>query len=397
MKDFIPFALHDIDDADIAEVVDTLKSNWITTGPKAKIFEDDFAKYIGAGCAVALNSATAGLHLALECFDLKPGDKVITTPYTFTATAEVIRYFNADPLFIDIKENDYNIDPKKIERFCRDECLLKDGVLFHKKTDSPVKAIIPVHIGGCPCDMDEILDIARRYNLKIVEDAAHALPSTYKGKRVGTLSDITVFSFYATKTITTAEGGMAVTNNPQYDKRMRIMGYHGIDRNAWDRYSGEVPRWYYEVVEAGFKYNMTDIAAGLGVQQLKKADAFYEKRRRIASIYNKELSGIREIELPKFEIKEKASSWHLYIIKVNSRRISRDDFIKGLFKKGVGASVHFIPLHIHPYYRDKYRLSPEDFPVAYDCYKRVVSLPIYTKLREEDVLRIVDSIKELIC
>lgn len=395
MTDFIPFGLHDIDDNDIAEVVDTLKSNWITTGPKAKLFEENFARYVGARYALAVNSATAGLHLALDSIGLKPFDEVITTPYTFTATAEVIRYLNADPVFIDVREEDYNIDPEKIEEFCNEDCLFKDGVLYHKTSGRSVKAIIPVHVGGSPCDMDAIKEIAVRYNLKIIEDAAHAFPAFYKEKKIGTISDITVFSFYATKPITTAEGGMVVTDNPAYYERMKIMRIHGIDRDAWNRHSGNTSNWYYEVTDAGFKYNMTDIAASLGIQQLKKVDSFYEKRRWIASIYNKELKGVRELKLPKFDVSDSSNSWHLYIVKVVSPRFSRDDFILRLHEKGIGTSVHFIPLHMHPYYKNRYNFSAEDFPVAHECFKKVVSLPIYTRLTEKDIYRIVNTIKGL--
>jgi len=393
-KNFIPFALPDIDEDDIKEVVDTLRSDWITTGPKTALFEDIFSEYIGSKHALAVNSATSGLHLALECVGIKPRDKVITTPYTFAATAEVIRYFDADPVFIDINKNDYNIDPRKINEFCLRECVVRDRVLYHKKTNAPVKAVIPVHIGGCPCEMDEIGRIARRYHLKVIEDAAHALPSFFKGRKIGTISDLTVFSFYATKTITTAEGGMVVTDNPEYHKRMKVMRLHGIDRDVWGRHQDKRPGWYYEIIEAGFKYNMTDVAASLGTRQLKKADLFHEKRKWIASAYNKGLKNIKGIRLP--DCGKNTHSWHLYIIELDPGRFSRDDFISKLYEKNIGASVHFIPLHIQPYYRNKYNFAPMDFPAAYECYEKVVSLPIYTKLTEENVRRIIDTIKELL-
>lgn len=393
MDNFIPFALPDIDENDIAEVVDTLRSNWITTGPKARAFEEAFSKYTGARYALAVNSATAALHLALESVGLRQGDKVITTPYTFAATAEVIRYFNADPVFIDVRKEDCNIDPAGIEKFCSEECAVKKGVLCHNKTGSAVKAIIPVHIGGVPCDMDAISRIAKKYGLKVIEDAAHALPVSYKGKRVGTISDITAFSFYATKTITTAEGGMAVTGDKALYERMKVMRLHGIDRDAWNRYSGNGAGWYYEIIGAGYKYNMTDIAASLGIGQLKKADSFYEKRKHIARIYNKGLKGIKGLELPPHAMD--GSSWHLYIVKIDSDKVSRDDFIKKLQEKGIGTSVHFIPLHIQPYYRDLYKLASDDFPVAYDSYKKSVSLPIYTRLTDNQVASIVSAIKEI--
>jgi dTDP-4-amino-4,6-dideoxygalactose transaminase len=243
--------------------------------------------------------------------------------------------------------------------------------------------------------MDSLTDVAKRHNLKIIEDAAHALPSNYKGKKIGSISDITVFSFYATKTITTAEGGMVVTNDPAIYDRIKVMRFHGIDRNAWDRYGSKIPKWYYEIIDAGFKYNMTDVAASLGIQQLKKVDIFYEKRRRIASIYDKELKSIDGIELPVFDSNDKSHSWHLYIIRLDQKKFNRNVFIEKLYEKGIGASVHFIPLHIHPYYRDKYGFKPEDFPVSYDCYKKVVSIPIYTKLNDSEIDKIISSIRDL--
>lgn len=389
-SDFIPFALHDIGREEIKEVIDTLKSNWITTGPKTALFEKKFAEYIGGGYALAVNSATAGLHLAMECINLQPNDKVITTPYTFTATSEIIRYFKADPVFIDIKHEDYNIDPRGIEKFCSKDCIMKNKVLYHKRSWSPVKAIVPVHIGGSPCDMDKILQLAKRYNLKVIEDAAHALPCAYKGKRIGTLSDITVFSFYATKTITTAEGGMIVTSNPEYCKRIKLMRLHGIDRDIWNRYCGKRPEWQYEVIDAGYKYNMTDISASIGIRQLEKADYFYKKRKRIALIYNSELKYIPNIRLPLYK---NGHSWHLYIIEIESPTILRDDFIKKMYKKGIGTSVHFMPLHLHPYYKKFYNFSPEDFPVSLKSFMKVVSLPIYPKMTDKHVYRVTQAVK----
>lgn len=379
-------------DEEIAEVVDTLKSNWITTGPKTKLFENNFAQYIGASYALAVNSGTSGLHLALESIGLKAGEKVITTPYTFTATAEVIAYFKADPIFIDIERETFNIDPKKIRKFCEEECIVQENVLYHQKTKSRIRAIMPVHFAGKSCDMDAILSIAQQYHLNVIEDAAHALPSFYKHQRIGTLSDITVFSFYATKPITTGEGGMVVTRVPHYYERMKTMSLHGIDRDAWDRYLAKTPRWYYEVVDSGFKYNMTDIAASLGIHQLKKVDIFHQKRKWIASLYHEALSQIPELELPAFD---EGHAWHLYVIQLNSKRFSRDEIVEKLFQKGIGVSVHFIPLHMHPYYRNKYHYTNESFPVAYDTFKKVISLPIYTKLTEGDIERITGSLKEL--
>ena len=255
---FLPFALPDIGEDEISEVLDSLRSGWLTTGPKTKRFEGEFATFIGSGCkAIAVNSATAGLHLALEAVGIGPGDEVITTPYTFTATAEVVRYLGADPVLVDIDQQTMNINPELIE-----------SVITPR-----TKAIIPVHFAGLACDMEAMLTIARRHGLKVIEDAAHALPSTCNSRLIGSLeSDATVFSFYATKTITTGEGGMIVTRNPEIAKRCQIMRLHGISRDAFDRYTSTKPSWYYEVVAPGYKYNMTDIAASLGIHQLKKAE-----------------------------------------------------------------------------------------------------------------------------
>jgi len=262
MNDFLPFALPDIGEEEIAEVMDSLRSGWLTTGPKAKRFEQDFAAFVGDGVeAIAVNSATAGLHIALEAAGIKEGDEVITTPYTFTATAEVVRYLNAHPVFVDIEPGTFNIDPAKIE----------------SAITSRTKAIIPVHFAGLACDMDRIIKIAQKHGLKVVEDAAHALPTTYKGKLIGTFdSDATVYSFYVTKTIATGEGGMVVTRNKKVSERCRVMRLHGIDRDVFNRYSSKKPSWHYEIIAPGFKYNMTDIAASLGIQQLKKSQGVSE-------------------------------------------------------------------------------------------------------------------------
>lgn len=377
---FLPFALPDIGEEEIAEVVDSLHSGWLTTGPKVKRFEEDFSDFIGGGVeAIALNSATAGLHLALEAIGVAPGDEVITTPYTFTATAEVIRYMGADPVFVDIDPVTFNIDPSKIE-----------------ESISPrTKAIIPVHFAGLSCDMDAIIQIARKHGLKIVEDAAHALPATYKGKLIGTLqSDVTVYSFYATKTITTGEGGMVVTRNPEIANRCRVMRLHGISRDAFGRYTSTKPAWFYEVVAPGFKYNMTDLAASLGIHQLKKACSFQKRRFEMASFYDESFNDL-PVQLPPKALSNDVHSWHLYVLRLGSEtNISRERFIELMAERGVGCSVHFIPLHLHPYWRDTYGLKPEDFPNTIHAYERAVSLPLYTKMSDEDAARVVTAVKE---
>lgn len=379
---FLPFALPEIGEEEIAEVVDSLRSGWVTTGPKAKRFETDFAAYLGGGVeAIAVNSATAGLHLALEAVGVGPGDEVITTPYTFTATAEVVRYLGADPVFVDIDPATFNIDPALIE------------AAITPKT----KAIIPVHFAGLSCDMQAIIAIARKHGLKVVEDAAHALPTTCEGKVIGTLeSDVTVFSFYATKTITTGEGGMVVTRDPAIAARCRVMRLHGISRDAFDRYVSTKPSWHYEVVAPGYKYNLTDVAAAIGIHQLRKADAFRERRAAIAAQYDAALSGL-PLVLPPHAPAGEVHAWHLYVLRLaENAPIGRDAFIEQMAARGIGCSVHFIPLHLHPYWRDTYQLKPEGFPYAYANFRAAVSLPVYTRMSDEDVARVIGAVRDIL-
>ncbi len=388
---FIPFTIPLIGEEEKKEVLEVLESGWLTTGPKTRKFENEFSSFIGVRHSIAVNSCTAALHLALEAIGLHEGDEVIIPPMTFAATAEVVRYFNAKPVMVDILPDTLNIDSQKIESG-------KGG----SWSEGKAKAIIPVHFGGLPCDMDSIIDIASRHNLKVIEDAAHTLPSRYKGNMVGTIGDITCFSFYATKTITTGEGGMITTDNDEYAERVRIMSLHGISRDAWKRYTSE-GSWYYEIMAPGFKYNLTDLAAAVGLAQLRKADSMYQRRKIIASLYNEAFSNIPAIDIPFCEEKGRLDdghmhSWHLYVIKLNLETLSidRDEFINELKNQGIGTSVHFIPLHIHPYYRDTYGYKPEDFPVAYETYKRIVSLPIYPKMTDEDVGRVVEGVTEVV-
>lgn len=382
MDDFLPFALPEIGEEEISGVVSCLRSGWVTTGPKAKQFEADFAAFLGGGVeAIAVNSATAGLHLGLEAVGVGPGDEVITTTHTFTATAEVIRYMGADPVFVDIDASTLCIDVNAIE------------AAITPRT----KAIMPVHFAGRAADMVAILDLAHKHNLRVVEDAAHALPTTCNGKLVGALdSDVTVFSFYANKTITTGEGGMLVTKNPDIANRARIMRLHGINRDAFDRFTAKVPSWYYEVVAPGFKYNMTDIAAAMGIEQLKKAHEFQRKRAAIVDIYNKAFSDSPIIR-PPGAAEGDVHSWHLYVIQLGaSVGISRDQFIERLFERKIGCSVHYIPLHLHPYWRDTYGLTPEVFPVSQHLYERTLSLPLYSKMSALDAERVVAVVQEVL-
>jgi len=382
-KPFLPFALPEIGDDEIAEVVDTLRSGWITTGPKARRFEQDFAAFLGDAQlhAIAVNSATAGLHLALEALGIGPGDEVITTTHTFTATAEVVRYLGADVKLVDIDAATLNIDPAAVEA----------------AIGARTRAIVPVHYGGLAADMPRLLDIARRHGLKVVEDAAHALPTTSRGALVGTLaSDAAVFSFYATKTVATGEGGMLVTRDAALAARARVMRLHGMSRDAFDRYTAEVPSWYYEIVAPGFKYNLTDIAAALGIHQLKKARAFQQRRAAIAARYDRAFAAL-PLVLPPQPPAGDTHAWHLYALRLADAALAggltRDRFIERLFAQGIGASVHYIPLHLHPYWRDRYRLVPALFPASQHAYERLVSLPIYTRMGDADVERVIAAVR----
>lgn len=382
MTDFIPFALPDIGEEEICEVVDSMRSGWLTTGVKTKRFEEEFVDALGGGLeAVAVNSATAGLHLAMEAIGIRAGDEVITTPYTFTSTAEVIRYMGAHPVFVDIDRNTFCIDPAKME------------MAITPKT----KAIVPVHIAGLPCDMHAILDIAKRHGLHVIEDAAHALPSIYRGNLIGTLgSDATVFSFYATKTITTGEGGMLVTKNAAIARRCRTMRLHGISRDVFDRYTSTKPSWQYDVVAPGYKYNLTDIASSIGIHQLKKMRLFQEKRQAMAKLYDAAF-GELPVLLPPRAPENCGHAWHLYILRLLPEApVSRDIFIEKMAEKGIGCSVHFIPLHIQPYWREKYCLQPEELPCALHNYECAVSLPLYTKMTADAQSRVIEAVKDVL-
>lgn len=379
---FLPFALPDIGNEEIEEVVDSLRSGWVTAGPKTKKFEQDFNEFLGGGLeTIAVNSATSGLHLALEALGVSAGDEVITTPYTFTATAEVVRYLGAKPVLVDINKDTFNLDVTQIE----------DAIT------PQTKAIIPVHFAGLACDMSTIINIAHRHGIKIVEDAAHALPTRYQGDLIGTLqSDVTVYSFYATKTITTGEGGMIVTRDKQIAKRCRVMRLHGISRDIFDRYTSSKPSWHYDVIAPGYKYNMNDLAASLGIHQLRKAARFQQRRQELAELYDNELDGL-PISLPPKALDGDLHAWHLYVIRLTDKAsIERDDFIKLMSEHGVGCSVHFIPLHMLTYWRETYGFKPDDYPCALRNYERAVSLPLYTKMTNEDAERVTAAVKVIL-
>jgi dTDP-4-amino-4,6-dideoxygalactose transaminase len=378
---FLPFALPEIGDEEIAEVVDTLRSGWITTGPKAKRFEAAFTEFLGDPSleSISVNSATAGLHLALEAVGVGPGDEVITTTHTFTASAEVARYLGADVKLVDIDPATYCIDPVALE------------AAITPKT----KCVVPVHYGGLAADMTAILAIARKHGLKVVEDAAHALPTTHRGQLIGTLqSDVTVFSFYANKTMTTGEGGMLVTRNPEIAARAKVMRLHGINRDAFDRFTAKVPSWYYEIVAPGFKYNLTDIAAALGLHQLRRVRDFQVKRAELADQYDEALRGL-PLKLAPRPLAGDLHAWHLYVVQLaDDAPIGRDAFIESLYAQGIGCSVHYIPLHQHPYWRERYGLKAESFPHSQHAFERIVSLPLYTRMSAADVQRVAAAARQ---
>ena len=373
----IPFSLPDITRREIDEVVATLESGWLTTGPRTKRFEAEFASRVGAPHGVAVNSCTAAMHLALEALGVGADDEVIVPTMTFAATGEVVRYMGARPVLVDVRARDHNIDPAAVER----------------AVTGRTRAIIPVHFGGQACDMDPLLELARARKLALVEDAAHAFPTSLDGRLVGSMGDVTCFSFYATKTLATGEGGMAVTGREELAERMRIMSLHGISKDAWKRYTSE-GNWYYEIVAPGFKYNMTDVAAALGLVQLQRADELLEGRRRVARQLAQGLEGDDALEqLGVRSFTEHA--WHLFVVRLRHGVLSLDraQFIEQLKQRGIGASVHFIPLHLHPYYAETFGHQPADFPVALDCYERSISLPIYSKMNDAEVQRVVEAVR----
>ena len=361
-------------------MVDTLRSGWLTTGPKTKRFEREFAERVGAPYAVAVNSATAAMHLALDAIGLRPGDEVLVPVYTFTATAEVVIYFGARPVFVDVDPVTCNLDPTQLE----------------KHITARTRAIMVVHIAGLPAELDAIHAIAKAHNLPVIEDAAHAFPAKYRGQMIGTISDLTAFSFYVTKTLATGEGGMLTTANPEYAERAAMMALHGISRDAWKRYTAD-GSWYYEVLQAGYKYNMTDIAAALGLHQLARSEWLWDRRQAIAERYTEAFSQLPELEPPP-NPDHVEHAWHLYLLRLRTERlaISRDAFIQELTKANIGTSVHFIPLHLHPFYRDTYQLAADDFPAALDAYRRVISLPIYPGMTDEDVEDVIAAVEKII-
>lgn len=377
---FLPFHVPAIGNEEIAAVIEVLKSGWLTTGSRVRDFEQQFARFVGTRHGVAVNSATAALHLALAAVGVGEGDEVIVPTMTFAATSEVVLYLRARPVLVDCRPDTLNIDPAAI------------AAALTPRT----RAIIPVHFAGQPCDSEAILSLARRHDLRVIEDAAHALPACDGARMIGGIGDITCFSFYATKTITTGEGGMATTDNIEWADKMRMLSLHGISHDAWKRYSAE-GSWYYEIMNVGYKYNLTDLAASIGLEQLKKCRGFAAARRRIAEAYNDGFADLAEIRSPVCRAGVQ-HAWHLYVIQLELERLSIDrrEFIEALRQRQIGASVHFIPLHLHPYYRRTFGYQPEDFANATAVYPRIVSLPIYPNMSDDDIDDVITAVRNIV-
>jgi dTDP-4-amino-4,6-dideoxygalactose transaminase len=377
-EQFLPYCLPMIGEEEIAEVVDSLRSGWVTTGPKVKRFEQAFAGYVGSDHAIAVGSCTAALHLSLAALGIGPGDEVILPTMTFCSTANVVVHLGATPVLVDI-----------------DDSMLMDTDAAERAITTKTKAIVPVHYGGQACDLDAAADLARRYGLFLVEDAAHAAGCEYRGRRVGTHGDAVAFSFYATKNMTTGEGGMITTNDGELAARMRRLSLHGMSRDAWNRYS-ETGTWYYEVLEAGFKANMTDIQASLGIHQLKKLNGFISRRREIAQQYGEAFADLPELILPR-ELPNRNHVYHLYPLQLNPRRIGidRSAFVTALHDAGIGASVHFIPVHLHPFYQTTFRYHEGSCPKAEKIYEHLLSLPLYPRMVDRDVQDVIEAVRQI--
>jgi dTDP-4-amino-4,6-dideoxygalactose transaminase len=383
-RKFIPFHVPSIGEEEIAEVTATLRSGWLTSGERTARFERDFQTYTGARHALAVNSCTAGLHLALAALDIGPGDEVITTPLTFCASVNTILHVGATPVLADVLP-DGNIDPESIA----------------ERITPRTRAILPVHLAGHPCHMDAIWDLARRHNLRVIEDAAHATDTRYRGMSPGAAStpgrssDAVAFSFYATKNVTTGEGGMVTTNDARLAERMRVLCLHGISKDAWNRYS-EKGSWYYEVIEPGFKYNLSDIQSAIGIHQLAKIERFHALRAAYAGVYNRRLADTAEVEAPP-SCAYGRHAWHLYEMRLNLDRlsISRNEFIDELRQRGIGTSVHFIPIPLHPFFQKWAQLEHNQCPRAMELYGRMISLPIYPSLTMDQIHFVTDSIKQI--
>ena len=379
-EDFLPYGAQWFDDKEISEVIDSLKSNWITTGPKMRFFEDKFKSIIGSKYAIAVNSGTAALHISTSSINIQHGDEVITTPFTFVASANCVVYRGGIPIFADIKKDTYNIDPSEIKR----------------KLTPKTKAIIPVHFAGQPCDMDEIIEIANENNLFIIEDAAHAIDAEYKNKKIGNISDLTTFSFHPVKNITTAEGGMVTTNDDELYNKLLMFRTHGISKDAVKRF-GKSGDFYYDMQYLGFRYNLSELHASLGIHQLNKLEAFQKRRRKITKIYNQELKNIKEITIPyvKSDIKH---SWHLYVIQVDidKLKVDRDYIFRALREENIGVNVHYIPVHYHSFYQSKFRLKKGILPNVETLFPRIITIPLFPKMSDNDVYDVINALEKVI-
>ncbi|MCX5896196.1 MAG: DegT/DnrJ/EryC1/StrS family aminotransferase [Proteobacteria bacterium] len=381
MRDgFLIFGNPQIEEDEIQEVVDSLRSGWISTGPKVAQFEELFKNYIGAKYALALNSCTAGLHLSMIVAGLKPGDEVITTPMTFAATANAILHTGARPVFVDIALPSMTIDPQLIE----------------EKLSPKTKALLPVHLCGRPCAMDRIMEIARKNNLLVIEDAAHAIETSYHGKKIGTIGDMTVFSFYVTKNLVTGEGGMVTTDNDEYAEKIQTYGLHGMSKGAWRRYSDEGFK-HYQIIYPGFKYNMMDIQAALGIHQLKRLEAGLKRREKIWKRYDEAFKGL-PVQIPATPEKDTRHARHLYtiLLKLEDLRTDRDTIQQALYEENIGTGIHYISLHLHQYYRERYKFKKDDFPNALFVSERTISLPLSTKLTDDDVQDVIDAVRKVL-
>lgn len=375
----LPFHVPMIEQEEISAVVEALQSGWISTGPKTKCFEEAFARFIGARHALAVNSGTAALHLSLDSIGLREGDEVLVPTLTFTATAEVVTYFRARPVLIDVEPLHFNLSLEDAER----------------KITPKTRAIIPVHFAGHPCAMDSIAELAAARSLTVIEDAAHAIPAKYRGRAIGTLSPLTAFSFHAVKTLTTGEGGMVVTDDDSFADRVRLMRLHGMSRDGWKRYTAE-GSWRYEISEAGYKYNLTDPQAALGLVQLAKCERMWRRRVEIADKYDQALALLDAYRTPEVAA-DVQHARHLYVILTEPSvlRIHRDQVIEELRQLGIGTAVHFIPLHLQPYYRRAWGYQAGDFPVAEEYFDRCISLPLYPNMADEDADRVIEGLHEI--
>lgn len=378
--DFLPYNLPDISDAEVEAVIETLRSGWLAPGPRVKAFEEDFSSFAGTKHAIALDSATAGMHLALLAMGIGPGDEVITTPTTFCASVNVIMHAGATPVLADVRLDDYCLDPEAVERAITPR----------------TKAILPVHHGGSAARMSELRAIADKHGLRTVEDAAHGMGTYIDGKHIGGFGDATVFSFYPTKNVTSARGGMLTTDDDELAARARLLGLHGMSNDAWDRYT-ERGSWAYQVLAAGYNYTMTDLQAALGHAQFRRLDEFQRRRGEIAAEFNRRFATLPELVLP-VEREGSTHAWHLYVVRLrpDALTIGRDEFIVQMKERGIGTSVHFIPIHHHPYYRETYGWAPGDFPVADEAFETMVSLPLYTRMTDGAVNRVVSAVEDII-